>query len=300
VIIYKVHNKLNGKIYIGQTSSDIKQRVCEHLMIGGSPVFHKALKKYGIENFDASVIDTAENREELNEREKYWIKFYDCKAPNGYNLSDGGSGPTGYIWTEEQKKDHRKDLKGKTYEEIHGEEKARELKEKLSKQSKGKTYEEIHGEEKARELKLKRIGKTYEDLYGEEKAKQTKRKIGESSKRYRNGKTYEEMYGEEKAEQTKRKIGKSSKGRKKGKTYEEMYGNEKAEQLKSRKSEAVKGRHWKCKKIRKDDNRQGKNWEEIYGKEKAKEMRENLSRNRKGSKRGLYKQRTKEVRWIKN
>jgi group I intron endonuclease len=288
MIIYKAVNKVNGKIYIGQTRSTVDQRIYEHLKIGGSPVFHKALKKYGIKSFELSIIDFADSIQELNQKEVYWIKFYNSKIPNGYNLTDGGNGPIGYVWTEVQRRNHRRDLKGKTYEEIFGEEKAKILKRKISEAIKGKTWEEIFGEEKSKELKKilsdmskKRKGKTYEELYGEELAKQLKIK--------RKGKTYEEMYGKEKAKEAKRKIGEGIKRKtRKGKTYEEIFGEEKAKQLKREKSDAIKGRHWNCKKIRKIDIRKGKTWEEIYGKEKAKEMRENLSRNRKGRKRGSY------------
>jgi hypothetical protein len=54
--------------------------------------FHNALRYFGIENFEFSVIDTAQSIEELNEKEIYWIDYY--KSTNkkyGYNLDSGGN-----------------------------------------------------------------------------------------------------------------------------------------------------------------------------------------------------------------
>ena len=90
-IVYKVHNKINGKIYIGVTTKGLSRRISEHVMENSSPV-QKALNKYGLQSFDISVIDYAEDKEALFDKEVYWIQFYDCKAPNGYNLTAGGEG----------------------------------------------------------------------------------------------------------------------------------------------------------------------------------------------------------------
>jgi group I intron endonuclease len=90
MIIYKIQNKVNSKIYIGQTKYDVSARVREHL--SSSSHIGNALRKYGIQSFDVSVIDSANDREILSDKEIYWICFYDCKHPNGYNHTDGGEG----------------------------------------------------------------------------------------------------------------------------------------------------------------------------------------------------------------
>lgn len=102
MIIYKIKNKINGKIYIGQTMYSLERRIVTHLNAN----FHigKALRKYGLQSFITSIIDEAHIREVLNEKEKYWIGFYDCKVPRGYNFTDGGDGIDGYNHTEETKK----------------------------------------------------------------------------------------------------------------------------------------------------------------------------------------------------
>lgn len=87
--IYKIQNKINGKIYIGQ-SNDIKRRFSEHKY--RTPRFRLAIDwaivKYGIDNFDFSVIEECKE-EELDEKESYWIKKFNSKE-EGYNFSDGG------------------------------------------------------------------------------------------------------------------------------------------------------------------------------------------------------------------
>ena len=90
--IYKFENKLNGKIYIGQ-SRCIERRYADHVYCK-NPTYEldRAIKKYGIENFNYNILETfnTSNLDEVNkwmdEREEYYIKFYNCLNPNGYNL----------------------------------------------------------------------------------------------------------------------------------------------------------------------------------------------------------------------
>lgn len=117
MIIYKAQNKINEKIYIGQTKDNLKKRIVDHERMGY--IFHKALVKYGLQNFDISIIDLAKTKEELNEKERYWIKFYNCKVPNGYNLTDGGEGNSGYIWTEKDRKKMSRLMMGKCFSQDH-------------------------------------------------------------------------------------------------------------------------------------------------------------------------------------
>lgn len=48
------------------------------------------MRQCGLENFTVEVIERCDNHEQLNEREKFWIRVLNCKVPNGYNQSDGG------------------------------------------------------------------------------------------------------------------------------------------------------------------------------------------------------------------
>lgn len=90
MIIYKITNKINGKVYIGQTVGSLQARWKAHLRSKDNAVFHKALHKYGAENFTVEQIDMAASTAELDAKEKYWIAFYDSRR-TGYNMTDGGS-----------------------------------------------------------------------------------------------------------------------------------------------------------------------------------------------------------------
>ena len=86
MIIYEIKNKINGKIYIGQHSSDELESYW-----GSGKLIKRAIDKYGIENFKRTILERCSTKDELNEREKYWIKEK-SSIVNGYNLTDGGTG----------------------------------------------------------------------------------------------------------------------------------------------------------------------------------------------------------------
>jgi len=99
-VIYKVTNRINGKIYIGKTY-DFQKRKREHLYdIDDNTPFHKALKKYGLDSFEWEIIDSAVSDEELVKKEIYWIQTFNTnihsKNSNGYNVTLGGEG--GVSW----------------------------------------------------------------------------------------------------------------------------------------------------------------------------------------------------------
>jgi group I intron endonuclease len=94
MIIYKAVNKINGKVYIGQTIKLLEKRLYEHshYKLG---YFGSAIKKYGWNSFDCEIIEYCLTDNELNERETYWIKYFNSLVPNGYNLTLGGEGLKG-------------------------------------------------------------------------------------------------------------------------------------------------------------------------------------------------------------
>lgn len=92
-IVYCATNKINNKKYIGQTVRELERRKQEHISnakSNGKYAFHYALRNYGEENFEWGIIDTANNIEELDEKERYWIKFYNTYLDGGYNMALGG------------------------------------------------------------------------------------------------------------------------------------------------------------------------------------------------------------------
>lgn len=103
MIIYKITNNINNKVYVGQTVRTLEERMAEHQR-HSRIVVDKAIKKYGIDNFEIEIIDKASSIEELNELEIKWISFYNSIAPNGYNQCIGGDNTLGYNHKEESKK----------------------------------------------------------------------------------------------------------------------------------------------------------------------------------------------------
>jgi len=89
-IIYKVENKTNGKIYIGQTTLSLNRRKRCHLNAEPYYVFHRALHKYKKSNFLWSILDIAYSKKELSDKEIYYIKTLKTKVPFGYNMTNGG------------------------------------------------------------------------------------------------------------------------------------------------------------------------------------------------------------------
>ena len=93
--IYKITNKVNGKIYIGQ-SITIKNRWKQHINEAknnrNNAALYLAMRKYGIDNFSFEVIEECDIKF-LNEREIYWINFYNSFEGEGYNMTPGGSEP---------------------------------------------------------------------------------------------------------------------------------------------------------------------------------------------------------------
>lgn len=89
--IYKITNLVNGKVYIGQSARGIWQRFSRHIVdaTSGKLDTHlaRAIRKYGKGNFVVECIDTADTQEELNQKEQYWIRYYDS-VRTGYNETD--------------------------------------------------------------------------------------------------------------------------------------------------------------------------------------------------------------------
>lgn len=91
--IYKITNDINQKVYIGMTERTIEERFKEHCknykyeQCEKRPLY-VAMKKYGIEHFHVELVEETDNPEE---REQYWIKFYNSYG-NGYNATIRGDG----------------------------------------------------------------------------------------------------------------------------------------------------------------------------------------------------------------
>ena len=90
--IYVIRNKINDKVYIGQ-SINPHRRFVQHLCNGNRLLddypIHLAINKYGKENFYYEIVE--KSVENYDEREAYWINYYNSICPNGYNILPGGT-----------------------------------------------------------------------------------------------------------------------------------------------------------------------------------------------------------------
>src|SRR5438876_1198871 len=95
MIIYKITNLINQKIYIGLTTLSVERRWAKHIKDYKRNTYnsnlYKAFKKYGIQNFEIKQIDFCFSLKELSDKEIFWIKKLDSTNPTkGYNILTGG------------------------------------------------------------------------------------------------------------------------------------------------------------------------------------------------------------------
>ncbi len=100
MLIYRVTNTVNGKVYIGKWShptSDLRWRLHKSAAKNGSPYyFHRAIRKYGPDAFKVEVIHRAQTLDELSKMETFFIILHQSHKPeNGYNMTMGGEGRLG-------------------------------------------------------------------------------------------------------------------------------------------------------------------------------------------------------------
>src|SRR5271157_4476229 len=106
MIIYKISNCINGKVYIGQHAGDDVQtrweKHCYDAFHGSELYFHHAIRKNGPNAFRSEVLYTVKTDDpvELARMETFFIVLHQSfKSENGYNLTMGGEGTFGYHWT---------------------------------------------------------------------------------------------------------------------------------------------------------------------------------------------------------
>jgi group I intron endonuclease len=169
MIIYKAENKINGHVYIGQTSKKLEERIYNHQKDSKTKrynsKFMNAYFKYGFDNFEWSILCETDSREKLNALEKFYISAY-RKMGICYNMTDGGDGASGHKLSEETRRKISEANKGRTISEETknkisikntGKTHSLETREKLSKANKGK----IMSEESKIKIGKASIGNTY-------------------------------------------------------------------------------------------------------------------------------------------
>jgi len=150
--------KINGMRYVGQTTISLEAVISRH--IKAKTYLGFALRKHKKENFNWEIIDTAESREELNQKEIKWIEDLNSMGNSGYNLHYGGNSHSGWKLPELTKKaqslayiGRTSPMKGRTTSSIHaqrisialkGKPRSQETKEKISNTLKGSIFSDSH------------------------------------------------------------------------------------------------------------------------------------------------------------
>lgn len=157
--IYKITNKINGKIYIGWTSNNPKKRWYQHYQDAfqgdGSKKrhLHYSMVKHGYDKFKFEVIYQSSNYKHSQEMECHFIKsFNSFKRESGYNLSFGGESN---LWTKERKEEWGKRHKGEG-NAFFGKSHSEETKKRLSEQRRGIKFDPEVVERRASKLRGRR------------------------------------------------------------------------------------------------------------------------------------------------
>lgn len=177
------------KIYIGLTIRTMEKRWKEHLYKREDSYLHNAMRKHGKENFIIEQIDTAITVDELNEKEIYWIRFYNSTTVDiGYNIDKGGIKSTMSNRTKEKLRFAQTGKKRGPHSD--------ETKEKIRVTQLGKKLSDEH----KKKLSVSHLGK------GHPQSIEAKEKIGAAHR----GKK-----GQPRSIETRAKMSKASKGKKK-------------------------------------------------------------------------------------
>lgn len=113
--VYRIRCSKTAKVYIGVTKRSLGFRWKKHmdaLVAGKRQAIYAAMRKYGVENFSMELIASVDSAEEMFRMEREWISKEDSRR-NGYNMTDGGDGPAGMQYTQEQREAMRRRQLGK-------------------------------------------------------------------------------------------------------------------------------------------------------------------------------------------
>lgn len=187
-IIYVARNRVNGKLYVGQTVQ-LLERQKAHFRDssrGSDLVFHRAIRKFGEAVFDWFVVQTCNDRMATDEAEKFWIASLNTITPNGYNMNGGGCGP--YKVSPEVCEKIRQSHLGKPLSEEHKKKMSEAIKgRKVSKETRDKISA---GHKKISHDHLR--GKSHPQ-YGTHRSEETKRKLSEATKKSMTPERLEEL-----------------------------------------------------------------------------------------------------------
>ena len=196
--IYSTINKINGKVYIGQHKQESRK---QDDYLGSGKLLHRAIKKYGADNFEKNILEVCENREQANFLEKKYIWFYRLGGSCQYNIADGSYG--GYLGEEVHKRSadtlKQKYKNGEITNAMLGKKHSEETKNKIREKRKQQIMQPVSNETRLKHSESKKGNKWN---LGKKHSEETRRKIGESNK------------GKIMSDKAKQKISESHKGKK--------------------------------------------------------------------------------------
>ena len=185
--IYLIIDLTNWKKYVGQHHYHLEK--LDSSYHGSGHIIRQIYKKRP-HTLKEVYLKTCYTQEELDEWEKYFIKFYNTLSPNGYNLTEGGNGG---VPSEETRKKLSQSCKGRQFSEEHRK-KLSEIRKKLySSGMKHPMLGKHHSEES--------INKISNSLKGQHPTDETRKKLSDVRK------------GRIISEETKQKMSNSKKGR---------------------------------------------------------------------------------------
>lgn len=117
MIVYKLTNNINGKVYIGITKLGIEWRFRRHVLDaqrGSEKAIHRALVKYGPENFTREILVEVDGHEEAKSLEMRYVAS--CRShvnDHGYNMTAGGDGSIGFKHSQKSKEKMSRARKGR-------------------------------------------------------------------------------------------------------------------------------------------------------------------------------------------
>lgn len=148
MVVYKVTNLINGKVYVGQTNGNNKY------YLGSGSIILKAIKKYGRENFKKEILEECSTQQQLDDREIFWISFYKSNEI-GYNIMEGGNGGVHSVETKIKMSIKHMGVKNNFYKKTHTDETKKILSEKMKERLKNKENHPIYGKKFSEETKKK-------------------------------------------------------------------------------------------------------------------------------------------------
>ena len=158
-IIYYHFNIKNGKRYVGKTIKSPDKRWREHqneAKNGSDYAFHRAIRKYGAENFISRVVEDNVPESQLKDRESHYIDLWNTMGSYGYNMTKGGDGGT-----------HSEESKKRRSEAVMGE--------------KNPFFGRKHSEETKELLRILNTGEG-NGFFGRKHTDESKKKISDSKK----------------------------------------------------------------------------------------------------------------------